>query len=54
MMRPPTQLWDRRTYGFENLRSAMQKDFFDSIDPEPKSRFVATTYEKLEPPSRQA
>jgi hypothetical protein len=27
-------LSDRRTYGPENLRSAMQKDFFDSIDPE--------------------
>jgi hypothetical protein len=33
-MLPPTQLSDRRTYGPENLRSAMQKDFFDSIDPE--------------------
>ena len=27
----PTQLYDSRTYGSENLRSAMQKDFFDSI-----------------------
>jgi len=33
-MLPPTQLSDRRTYGPENLPSAMQKDFFDSIDPE--------------------
>jgi hypothetical protein len=33
MMLPPTQLRDGRTYGSENLRSAMQKDFFDSIDP---------------------
>ena len=33
MMLPPTQLWDRRTYGSENLRSGMQKDFFDNIDP---------------------
>jgi hypothetical protein len=33
MMLPPTQLWDRRTYGSENLCSATQKDFFDSIDP---------------------
>jgi hypothetical protein len=24
---------DGRTYGSENSRSAMQKDFFDSIDP---------------------
>jgi len=31
MMLPPTQLWDRRAYGSENLRSAMQKDFFDGI-----------------------
>jgi hypothetical protein len=36
MMLPPTQLRDGRTYGSENLRSAMQKDFFDSIDPERK------------------
>jgi hypothetical protein len=27
----PTQLWGRRTYGSENLCSAMQKGFFDSI-----------------------
>jgi hypothetical protein len=32
MMLPPTPLQDRRTYGSENLRSAMQKDFFNSID----------------------
>src|ERR1700741_2027039 len=34
MMLPPTQLRDGRPYGSENLRSAMQKDFFDSIDPQ--------------------
>ena len=28
---PLTQLYDRRTYGSENLGSAMQKDFFNSI-----------------------
>jgi len=43
MMRPPTQLWDRRTYGSENLRSAMQKDFFDSIDPERISHQILFT-----------
>jgi hypothetical protein len=37
MMLPPTQLRDGRTYGSENLRSAMQKDFFDSIGPNAKS-----------------
>jgi hypothetical protein len=31
MTLPPTQLRDGRTYGSENSRSAMQKDFFDSI-----------------------
>jgi hypothetical protein len=31
-MLPPTQLRDGHTYGSENLRSAMQKGFFDSID----------------------
>jgi len=40
MMLPPTQLWDRRTYGSENLCSATQKDFFDSIGPTRKSRDV--------------
>jgi hypothetical protein len=31
IMLPPVQLWDRRTRGSENLCSAMEKDFFDSI-----------------------
>jgi len=35
MMLPPTQLEGRRTYGLENLSSAMQKGFFDSFDPIP-------------------
>src|SRR6201987_1514495 len=38
MMLPPTQLRDGRTYGSENLRSKMQKDFFDSIGPNAKWR----------------
>jgi hypothetical protein len=33
MMLPPTQLWDRRTYGSENLCSGTQKDSFDGIGP---------------------
>jgi hypothetical protein len=37
MMLPPTQLWDRRTYGSENLCSATQKEFFDSIGQKPKA-----------------
>jgi hypothetical protein len=37
MMLPPTQLRDGRTYGSENLRSKMQKDFFDSIGHNRKS-----------------
>src|ERR1700756_6018580 len=43
MMLPPTQLRDGRTYGSENLRSAMQKDFFDSIGPKPPIRDVRFT-----------
>jgi hypothetical protein len=50
----PKHLQDRRTYGPENLCPAMQKDFFDSIDPNRTSdesttctRFDSVTLQSL-------